>query len=262
MDTDVFGIAKLHPDAPGGRVWVSSWHRTPARTITHRQFDPHDCECEIRGVAPVVAIDGAGLARVSGADPRVYVYDRAKPMWGNVEVTVYARRVAEPTPDAVHQGFIVGARSEHQDYEKSHPEPHAERGTAYYGRVMYASGHADFKKELGHPCYTSARGRQVPGWEAGVPRDAWVGLKFVVRDTATGDVHLELFRDLTDGAGGGTWERLTHTTDAGGWWTNPRDGCTPSETILTGTATSVFLRNTTAVTDYRRFSVREITAAT
>ena len=154
--------------------------------------------------------------------------------------------------------LIVGARSEHQDADRC-------KGTGYYGRLMY-TGAANFKKELGHLCYTPARPgtAPAPGWGGGIPAGVWVGMKFVVRNTAAG-VRLELYRDLTGGAAGGTWEKLAETVDAGDWAT-PADNracdCHPPATVLTAAATSVFLRNTTAVADYRWFSVREVAANT
>jgi hypothetical protein len=257
MDTDEFGIARLYPTA--GAEWASKWHAGGPRAVRGRHGEPGDLNrCEVRGVGPVVEIDGAGVARVSGYNPRLYFYDRGRRhRWGNVEVTVYARRVSEDAPDS-HQGFIVGARSEHQDEDRDKAA-----GTAYYGRLMY-DGRADFTKELGHPCYTVPRGVRLPDWPNGPPPGVWVGMKFVVRDTPAGTVRLELHRDLTDGAGGGTWEPLTTLVDAADWPSDPTDtDCTfwPPRTVLTGRTTSVFLRNTKAVTEYKWFTIREVEPA-
>lgn len=257
MDVDRFGVAMLHPSV--GRVWVSEWDNAHPRAFTGRARDPYDPQCEIRGTGPEVWIDGYGVARAGGAEPRLYVNDpNGAEKWLNVEVTVYARRGCERPPDSVHQGFIVGARSEHQDADRC-------KGTGYYGRLMY-TGAANFKKELGHLCYTPARPNNTAaaGWGCGIPAGVWVGMKFVVRNTAAG-VRLELYRDLTGGAAGGTWEKLAETVDAGDWAT-PADNracdCHPPATVLTAAATSVFLRNTTAVADYRWFTVREVAANT
>ena len=137
---DRFGVEMLHPTVPGGREWCCKWDNGRARALASVGTDPDDPEFHLRGTAGALAIDGRGVARLSGVGPRMYVYDRG-PTWGNVEVTFYARRVAEFAFKS-SQGFVVGARSEHQDADA---DPCNAR--TYYGRLLY-DGRANFQKEL------------------------------------------------------------------------------------------------------------------
>ena len=89
-----------------------------------------------------------------------------------------------------------------------------------------------------------------------------IGYKYIVRDVDNGThVKLELWRDMTDGANGGTWELLHQTVDAGGWGasvTPCASGKDPTQ-IMTGPNLSVFIRDDN-VSDvrYKKWSIREI----
>lgn len=259
MNLDPFGITMLHPTA--GREWFSSWANGRRRYFDHRAWDPCDPEFEVRGLRPyTVEIDGAGVVRMAGEQPRLYVYDRdpAGRKWGNVEVTFYARRIAEDVTVADKQGFIAGARSEHQVGD----DPC--RAVAYYGRMMY-DRKMNFKKELGHPYYSAPLPDDTAArWpEAELPCGRWIGYKFVVRGGAAGTpVRLALYRDLAEGAGGGAWEELAAAADAGDWPVpGTRARCAyPDTRVLAEPATAVFIRNSQATAEYRQFSIREIDA--
>ena len=147
---DRFGIEMLHPTAEGGRVWTSSWDNGQPRTMSSGHRDPQDSAFVARGSSTLIKIDGNGVARMSGIQPRMYVYEQNR-TWDNVEVTFYAKRIRETTSHN-SQGFIVGARSEHQLATDLLPCP----GYAYYGRMHY-SGRINFIKELSHPKYSHIR---------------------------------------------------------------------------------------------------------
>jgi hypothetical protein len=75
-------------------------------------------------------------------------------------------------------------------------------------------------------------------------------------------VKQELWRDLTDGRDGGTWEKVFEHTDAGGWAVDPAVAASckvPPDHILTGSEPYVILRGD-GVTEqwFKKISIREI----
>ena len=266
---DRFGINQLYPDAPNGRRWLCTWDNGVARELKRsRERDPEDPTGEfvLRGKDCSVAIDGEGVARLRGASPRMYVYDEGEEKtWGNVEITFYAKRVKEYGYKS-SQGFVAGARSEHQNADADRCS-----GMTYYGRMLY-DGRINFQKELVHglednggytdPLPPAARA----AWDTSdgkMPAGSWVGYKFVVRNSADGSrVRLRLYRDRADGADGGHWEKLLDEEDAGNWHVQDVADCGHrSDQILLDPGTAVFIRNDLIeAAEYKKFSVREIEA--
>lgn len=201
---DPLGVALVYPTAPGGKEWFSSWGGGAARTFSWGD-DPRDPWLHGKGDA-TYRIDGQGNLLVSGAVPRLYVYDPAMlKSWRGVEMTVYAKRVADAgTP----WGGIVGAaRTNHLAEATNRCDT---RGNI--ARFRY-DGHLDFEKETSHPASTAVQNKAYfPG---GLPRDRWIGWKFAVYDLPNGDVKLESWLDETDGADGGTWVKVNEFRDTG-----------------------------------------------
>lgn len=256
----------LYPTKTGGRIWAAQWSNGEKRVLASGQRDAFDTELVARGNGSV-SIDGAGVARLQGSAPRMYVYDSAKQKkWNNVEVTVYAKRLAE-SGTVSSQGIVIGARSDHQDATLKKPC----LGATYYGRLLY-DGRAVFQKEVIHEGVYSVN---KPGennkaeWNTAdgtMPRNVWIGVKFIVKTEPDGkSVHLELYRDLTEGADGGTWEKVAEYTDNGNWaqsdsGVNVLKRCGyPANKVLLDPGTSVFIRNDkVSDVEYKSFSIREI----
>ena len=260
IDRDRFGVEMLHPTVPGGREWFCKWDNGHARALESVSTDADDPEFHLRGTEGTLAIDGRGVARLIGAGPRMYVYDDVQ-KWRNVEVTFYARRIAEFQFKS-SQGFVVGARSEHQAVTEMAPC----KARTYYGRVLY-DGRADFLKELKHSkdglLYTKSRPeKQLLRWNPPnpeLPYGEWIGVKFVVRNMAADtQVRLELYRDRSGGMASGAWEPLIPLDDTGNW-TESSDCPHPPGQVFTEASTSVFIRNDFLIAaEYARFSIREI----
>lgn len=201
--SDVFGITYLHPTLPHGTYWISHWG-------PHRAFsgvDPQDRWFDAaHGSGSFVA--GAGQLVISGSTPRMYVHDpEDKRQWRDVEVTVYAKRVADAgIPFA---GITAVARANHLHTEDATTDLCDTRG--YGGRLRF-DGHADFEKETAHPRNEAISNTLVfPG---GLPVGVWVGMKYLVYDKSDG-VHLELWLDQSDGKDGGQWKLVDEVVDNG-----------------------------------------------
>jgi len=257
---DKFGISQLYPTKISGRVWFSKWDNGIARHLDSGERDAVDIMLIAHG-AGSTDIDGNGVAKMTGDQPRLYIYDRAQELkWQNVEVTFYGRQIG--TAGSGTAGFTAGARSEHQNVTGADICP----GPTYYGRMNY-DGRVRFVKELAHGHYSEPVEFTVD-WNTtngNIPKNVWIGYKFVVRNIDNNQhVKLELYRDLTNGLQGGTWEKIAEYVDMGDW--QLRDGsdmqalCGFSSTkILLDPGTSVFIRNTAIEeADYKKFSVREI----
>jgi hypothetical protein len=248
-----------------GRTWEEKWSRNPTRTILSGKHDPFDSELFARGNGSII-ISG-GSAHLQGESPRMYVYDVLKERkWGNVEVTVYAKRILESKTNS-SQGIVIGARSNHQDATLKNPC----LGATYYGRLLY-DGRAVFQKEVIHEgAYSSNMPSEshTVKWntvDGTMPRNVWIGMKFIVRTNSDRkSVKLELYRDMTDGRNGGSWEKVAEYLDDGSW-SQTNSGADVSvicgyqaNKVLLDPGTSVFIRNDNVVdSEYKLFSIREI----
>lgn len=259
-------IKMLYPTKENGRVWNAKWSNGNKRTLKSGQRDPFDSEFIARGNV-AISIDGRGVAQFQGSAPRMYVYDSAKnKKWNNVEVTVYAKRISETGKESF-QGIVIGARSEHQDATLKNPC----LGATYYGRLLY-DGRAVFQKEVIHEgAYSTNKPTEnnKAKWgtkDGTMPKNVWIGVKFIVKTNPNGkSVKLELYRDLTDGYNGGTWEKVAEYTDSGDWsQTNSgadiqKECGYSANKILLKPGTSVFIRNDEVKNmELKSFSIREI----
>ena len=257
---DVFGIRMLYPTRTRGAVWDSShWADGRARTASaSRERDVRDETgwSALRGSglrSPGMVIDGWGVATLRGNQPRLYLDGTEDGVfWRNVEITMYYRR--DRDDGAPTGGAVLGARSG--------PEGHAGApctATTYYARLRH-DGRQQFLKELSHPLAASVVGdRLLPG---GVPRDRWIGLKFVVYNLPDGAVRLEHYVDWSGGVDGGEFERVGILEDRGEWFVEQDSACVrDNRHVIVDGGGVVFIRNTLGAVgqaDYRWVSVREI----
>lgn len=224
---DKFGIKENYPTAHNGRVWTSTWDNGISRTFGNSANDTSDPEFVTAGMGNAsYRTAGDGILKISGSIPRMYIFNTTKD-WHNVEITVYGMRVNDTNID--YGGIQAYARTNHGVVVRS------EEGgvssylcdTRGYGAQLTYSGKFLFEKETAHGAgngYPKVNAKSI--WDAGMPKDQWIGYKFVVRDINGGKhVKLEAYIDTTNGLNGGAWTKVGEFTDNGSNFGVGYDAC-------------------------------------
>ena len=260
--TDAHGVTMLKPTLTGGMTWTSDW--ATSRSFGFG-FDPQDPWMEGRGSGTYRA--GGGELRLSGSTPRLYVQDPSNTkQWRDLEITTYFKKVNDF--GSAYDGMTAVARTHHLPDSNSCDT----RGLASRFRN---DGHIDFEKETAHPSSRTVANKTQ--WAGGLPKNVWIGYKYLVFDQADGDVRVEAWIDTTDGANGGSWTLLNAFEDNGSSWgtggTACKSGIDPAMRLTNASSrsgsesgkpnASVYFRSTSVGTDglvLKKASVREIDA--
>jgi hypothetical protein len=210
---DKFGITKINPTAPGGIEWSSNWNNGDVRTIGNA-LDPDDKWFDAAHGEGRYSIDGKGTLVASGDFVRMYVHDPAKVReWSeNLEITLYIKRISE-TQIVDYSGLQVFARTNHGTNGNEDVNLCDDRG---YGGLVNVNGEWSFEKESAHHLDNGYDGAAEQRPSGNLPKDTWIGFKYVLRNMDGGSkVKLELYRDTTGGLNGGNWQKVTEFIDNG-----------------------------------------------
>lgn len=206
--TDKFGIKEIYPT--NGMVWFSTWNNGIARSFDGWESDPQDTWFDTDHGDADYRVDGNGNFYISGSTPRMYIHDPAlQKSWGDVEVTVYAKRIADS--DVNWGGIEAVVRTNHGTTNK--PEGNYLCDTRGIASRFRYDGYIDFEKETAHP--DSKYVEHFKYFDNRLPYNQWIGYKYVVYDLPNGNVKLEAYMDLTDGKNGGDWKLVNEFIDDG-----------------------------------------------
>lgn len=209
---DRFGVKMLYPTQQGGRTWDAKWDNGVARTFGNSKNDPSDSLFKTAGLGDgSFNTSGDGILKISGKYPRMYVFDQTKD-WHNVEITVYGQRVSDT--NISWAGIQAYARTNHGAIGSEETNNCDTRG---YGAQLTYPGKFLFEKETSHHADNGyAQVGQKTIWSGGMPKNQWIGYKFIVRDVDGGQhVRLETYMDTTGGLNGGNWVKVGDFTDTG-----------------------------------------------
>ena len=196
---DTFGIEKFYPTKEGSVEWNSAhWNNAHARDIDW-DGDPDDAlewtdNRSAGDASPFFKIDGNGVMQMMSSGPRFHINSQTewaakKQFYRDVEFTAYYRRGEASANGPDYGGMVMGVRSGALG--------HASGGgnncdaSTYYARFRH-DGKWDFEKEWKHPgSYYQSEGvvgKQTPLWGgAKLPTDRWIGMKFIVYNSAYPD---------------------------------------------------------------------------
>jgi len=180
------------PNAPNVS-WKDNWNIP--RTLHKVMDDPYDSHCAMRGGGSLVIKNG--IMTMTG-EPRYYIKQKHK----NVEFSAYFKLNGwKNNRPSSRSGFTLVTLSNHDSYAHNSCDA---RG--YYLR-LWANGELGFQQELKHDKKKSKTtyGNFWPNvriWKNGIPKNKWIGLKFVVQRVGN-KTYLKGYVDLTNG--GGNW---------------------------------------------------------
>lgn len=245
--TDEFGTSVIYPTVAGGRVWNSTNFSTGAnnRTLTG---GVREGDMITEGNSKYIIIPTASEMQFSGPVPRLYVYDAGRTKYfENIEVTAYYKMVSYMSGfQSGYQGFEIGTRGQHEMERKSL------NVETYYIRHSLNGNWWRLKEDV-HPKSNDVTVNKGVAFDL----NKWYGMKAIFATLPNGNVRLQSYRDVTDGANGGTWTKMSDFTDTGNWAGKPAYSSKNSD------CKSVLFRSDN-VNDFRikKLTIRQIDPAT
>lgn len=295
---DQFGIRQIYDTLSGGRTYYSNWHLPTTTTHTWdasggqvpaANLDPQDSMADLIAPTTCRAIVDAStdtLTADTNSDRnswRYYIKDPADTAststwkWSeSVELTLYYKAGASYSGGSIHVHCRLMGPSEHWN-AITDDNPSACKAAGHeYSYEIKENGVNEFRKEEFHDSVGSGEGYadNIIFPDTNAPHDTWIGMKLVTQKKGS-NMKVQAWKDLTDGANGGTWIKAGEILDDGTNWklsdsagvanyaTIPAGSgnctkVTPIDAALTMDASAVGIRVDNTKVMFKKFSCREI----
>ena len=300
LQTDVFGIRKIYPTATGGRTYESNWHTTTSHQwdatggqVPGANLDPNDEMADLVAPTTCRAIVDSGtktLTADTNADRnswRYYIKDpdctAASSPWKwseSVEITIYYKAGVSYSGGSIHVHCRLMGPTEHWNAITDDNVNACAAAGHEYSYEIKENGVNEFRKEEFHKSVAEGEGyaENIIFPDTNAPHDTWIGMKLVTQKQSATSMKIQAWKDLTDGANGGTWIKAGEIIDDGtNWKITDSAGITsyagipagsgnclkvsPIDAALTMTGSAVGIRVDNTKVSFKKYSVREIDPA-
>ena len=288
---DEFGIRQIYATKSGGRTYVSNWHESGTTTHSwdgtsgqdYGNFDPQDDMADL--VCPATCratVDATQdvLIATTNSDKNSWRYyikdpldDNTSSTWKwseSTEITVYYKAISDYSGGSIHVHARIMGPTEH--WLAINTCGGAGHEYSYEIKKNLVN---QFRKEEFHVEPDSGYCDNIEFPDESAPYNQWIGMKLVTKLVNATTMKIEAWKDLTDGANGGTWIKAGEMTDDGtNWKLQSQDdvdiytglaagsgNCAKIPTLdqaLTMDCSAVGLRVDNTLVHFKKFSVREI----
>jgi hypothetical protein len=293
---DSFGITKIYATASGGRVYNSNWHTATAHQwdatggqVPAANLDPQDSLADL--ISPTTCraiVDPATKTLTADTNSnnnswRYYIKDSADTAatsiwkWSeSTEVTVYYKAIQDYSGGSIHVHARIMGPTEHWNAITDDNVNACKAAGHEYSYEIKKDGTNQFKKEEFHDSVAAGEGYadNIIFQDHSAPYNQWIGMKLTTQKKGS-KMLIQAWKDLTDGASGGTWTKAGEILDDGTNWKISAansisnyaalpagsGNCTkisPIDAALTMTASAVGLRCDNTKVQFKKFSCREI----
>ena len=194
----------------------------------------------------------------------------------SVEITIYYKAGVSYSGGSIHVHCRLMGPTEHWNAITDDNVNACAAAGHEYSYEIKENGVNEFRKEEFHKSVADGEGyaENIIFADTSAPHDTWIGMKLVTQLKGS-NMKLEAWKDLTDGAGGGTWIKAGEMLDDGTNWkiTNSAGissygslpagsgNCTkisPIDAALTMDGSAVGIRVDNTKVMFKKYSVREI----
>lgn len=294
---DTFGIRQIYATITGGRVYNSNWHTATAHQwdatggqVPAANLDPQDSMADL--ISPTTCraiVDPSSKTLTADTNSnknswRYYIKDpactAASSPWKwseSVEITVYYKAGVSYSGGSIHVHCRLMGPGEHWNAITDDNVNACAAAGHEYSYEIKENGVNEFRKEEFHKSVAEGEGyaENIIFPDTNAPHDTWIGMKLVTKKKSSTSMHIEAWKDLTDGASGGTWIKAGEIDDDGtNWKITDSAGissygslpagsgnCTrisPIDAALTMTGSATGIRCDNTRVQFKKYSVREI----